>query len=363
MSDPLFQFSRWKDVSKKLAKDSTALLLEKSGYLGLRAAKPGQWRILMYHRVNSPASLGRAMQPGMYVTPESFERQMAYLTRHYSVISLQELADAVVSGEAPPARSVVLTFDDGWLDNFEHAFPVLKRYQLPATIFLATDYINGNKSLWSDSIPYSLAALAGAKNVNTFLSAEGLRDFKESLSYLLGAQQAQNTPNAPAYIESLDSFLNSLKTVSHEKREALTDELSAIAALETGETMPRAFLNWKEVATMQKSGIDFACHTHSHIPLPDLDSDEASRDIQTSVALLKAQRCFDSNVFCYPEGRISEESQQVIAESGFFSAVLSTEKRQQVKGSPPVLPRIGIHDDITKSDSRFASRVWEERVF
>ena len=93
--------------------------------------------ILMYHRVDISDR-----EPGVYVRPENFERQMEFLKVHrYHVLPLQDLIRDLKSGRKPRSKSVVITFDDGNLDNFRNAFPVLKKMGFPATIFMITDNI------------------------------------------------------------------------------------------------------------------------------------------------------------------------------------------------------------------------------
>ena len=104
--------------------------------------------VLMYHHV--------APRPGdmVTVTPETFEGQMRHLAEAgYTTISLDELL-AFVRGEAtPPRHAVAITFDDGWLDNGVHAFPVLRRYGLRAAIFVVTDWVERASSLYLAGAP------------------------------------------------------------------------------------------------------------------------------------------------------------------------------------------------------------------
>jgi peptidoglycan/xylan/chitin deacetylase (PgdA/CDA1 family) len=93
--------------------------------------------ILMYHQV-APNPQGS----GLIVTPETFERQMEFLKIHkYRVLTMDELVGIVRKGGRAPFKSVVITFDDGFADNFDNAFPVLRKMGFPATIYMITDNI------------------------------------------------------------------------------------------------------------------------------------------------------------------------------------------------------------------------------
>src|SRR3990167_4829126 len=89
--------------------------------------------ILMYHYVNDQ----EPSRSRLGVSPATFERQMRFLSEHkYNVIPLEELADLIRSGQKIPPKTAAITFDDGYLDNYTRAYPILKKYNLPATIFV-----------------------------------------------------------------------------------------------------------------------------------------------------------------------------------------------------------------------------------
>lgn len=97
--------------------------------------------ILMYHKVNPDPSVGGY---GLRVTPRVFERQMRYLKANgYNTISLTDVAGYYQSRKPLPRRPVVITFDDGYLDNYTYAYPILKKYNMTATIFVVANTIGG----------------------------------------------------------------------------------------------------------------------------------------------------------------------------------------------------------------------------
>ena len=102
--------------------------------------------ILYYHKISSPPA-GSA-NPHLYVSPDNFAAQMRYLSEHgYNSLTLSEVGEALAREKKLPRRPVVVTFDDGHQDNFEHAFPSLVRYHLKATIFIVADYV-GKDAGW-----------------------------------------------------------------------------------------------------------------------------------------------------------------------------------------------------------------------
>ncbi len=109
--------------------------------------------ILLYHRVtdHKPDPLL------LSVSIQNFDRQMSYLRRHYKVLQLAELAQYVKAHKNPPSKSVVVTFDDGYHDNFRNAIPILKKYNIPATFFVCTPDLE-HPFFWWDVLEQVLLA-------------------------------------------------------------------------------------------------------------------------------------------------------------------------------------------------------------
>jgi len=116
-------------------------------------------RILAYHRVaelrDTPAVDSRTVS----ATPEGFAKQMKHLARFYRVVSMPEVLEAVEKGRSLPKRAVLITFDDAYADFTEIAWPILKQFRFPATMFVPTAYANQpERALWWDRLYQAFAA-------------------------------------------------------------------------------------------------------------------------------------------------------------------------------------------------------------
>lgn len=98
----------------------------------------------MYHRITDEVK-----EPRYSVSTINFERQMAYVKAHFNCISFATLINDMDEFTSPNADTVLITFDDGYRDNFLNALPILKRYELPATIFLVSRFICNEKDILS----------------------------------------------------------------------------------------------------------------------------------------------------------------------------------------------------------------------
>ena len=124
---------------------------------------PPRLLVLMYHRV-LPAGDKRldSEEPGMYVTPQTFSNHLKWLSEYFVFTRLYEWIKQKSSGGTLPARACAITFDDGWADNYEHAFPALREAQIPATIFLVSDLIGSRQTFWPERLARLLQRLSGS---------------------------------------------------------------------------------------------------------------------------------------------------------------------------------------------------------
>lgn len=215
------------------------------------------WRILTYHRVIPSEKYAFPQLAGMYVTPETFAMQMKYLAAEADVVPLAFLVESLAENRPLPPRTVVLTFDDGWKDNFDYAFPILRAHNLPATIFLPTAFVG----------------LQGAIEARTI----GVREDNEFIAYV------KSLPGAGAN--------------------------------------ERLFVNWDEVKTMAGEHISFGSHSHRHEKATILAAPQLKDDITTSYRSLSANGVTPLPVFCYPGGYYNETTQAVLREIGIQFAL------------------------------------------
>ena len=128
-------------------------LLAYAGIAGSRIRKQGRsgFVILTYHRIIKRCAPNENVQDGMFVEPSNFDSHVRFLKRHFQIVPLHTILrkDA---GNSPSRPLCALTFDDGWDDFYENAYPVLKAHDVPATVFLPTDFIGTGDWMWTDRL-------------------------------------------------------------------------------------------------------------------------------------------------------------------------------------------------------------------
>src|SRR5262245_16402465 len=119
--------------------------------------------IVRFHSVSRPADgTGRWIAPNICVSPEVFDRQIAFLARRYRVISMDDLLEALLSGQPLPTNAAIVTFDDGYRDNYDVAFPILRRHGVPAIFYVTTGALEGGEPLWPSEIRHLVHAASSS---------------------------------------------------------------------------------------------------------------------------------------------------------------------------------------------------------
>lgn len=296
---------------------------------------------LMYHRVLRQADLDRYhVQPGMYVRDDIFDQHIIYLKKHFRILSCAELL-ALWQGRSwdPEQRYCVITFDDGWLDNYLHAYPVLRKYDAPATIFLPTGLIGTDHWFWPDRVAHVLG--------HCLRSPDG-----SCLRRLYDRWPKLKNDRIPDRSDEIDRVIEQFKTSSPEEVEQFLDDAASLS----GCTLPRErlLLNWDEVREMSGHGISFGSHSVSHGILPLMSPGQAQEEITGSLRALRDRAVNHVPVFCYPNGSSSPELAGQVRAAGYAAAVTT---RFGYEGSAPDdlfrIKRIGIHNDISMTTSLF----------
>lgn len=326
--------------TRSIIKKSLANILYYSGVLTsyARTRFDNKGFVLMYHRIiDELEKVPFPIQPGMYVSKASFELQMSFLKRHFHIISLEDMISKLDAGKKI-TRCCSVTFDDGWKDNYDAAFPILARHGIPATIFLATGYIGTEKWFWPEEVAWCLSILA-------------TRNMLSELPDLAGVA----LPRLGTIELIVDSVIERLKMYHPQERE---DFVSRIRSLSPERPRDRLMMNWAEAKAMMDSGIvNFGSHTAEHKLLHQIRQKDIDWEITTSREDIKRNLGIDTTLFAYPNGEFNQTIKMVLKEYGFSGAV--TTKRGYVCHATPRLEisRIGIHDDISNTRPLFYSRV------
>lgn len=310
---------------RSLIKGITANVLSGTGVLDLLWKRGTSWKILMYHRVCNPEDVRYPIQSGMYVRPDTFKMHCLYLKQNANVIPVEELIVKLQNRVRVPERTIAITFDDGWKDNLENAFPILKSMGLPATIFLPTSYIGTNKLFWTDEIARALR-----------FSPEVFKEFD------ITKKQKEE--------DQLELILKTLFSLKQSDRDKKVERLTSQLPKNTN----REFLTWEEVLRLDNFGIKVGSHSHTHRLFKELPRGERESELIESGELLRSKGLFTSRVFVFPGGSYTEEMGMEPSNTGYLASLKTT---PSYNGNSLIYPRIGIHQDISSSIELYKFRL------
>jgi peptidoglycan/xylan/chitin deacetylase (PgdA/CDA1 family) len=297
----------------------------------------------------SPEDRHELRCPGRNGCRARYILHLQYLRKHFDIIPLSALASLQkIETRGPQNRpQCVLTFDDGWRDFYNYAYPILKKHEAPATVFLPTDFIGTDRWFWTDRVGFLLEHVTqfrdGAKCM--FSSTD---HFLKDLVRISGSQETR-----------LEKAIALLKPQGIEKIEQVLSELSD-ALGESSIPTGRAFLSWEEVQEMLGSGlVCFGSHTAGHALLTNLSEEQVRQELKTSMNVLIGHEVVDPDFvsFSYPNGNVSERLSELVREAGYHLAVTTQYGWHRQGGDPYTIRRISIHQDITSTEAMFAARI------
>jgi peptidoglycan/xylan/chitin deacetylase (PgdA/CDA1 family) len=234
-----------------------------------------------------------------------FEKEMRYLTKTHKILSLEEIAGIINGNKALPKRGVVVTFDDGYKDNYTNAFPVLKKYNIPATIFLTTGNIGTGHLFWWDKLEYILC--------NTKIKSFDLGDFGTII-----------TPSGKNKIKKLDKITIRFTKMPEDKKNNLIENLVKNSDVDFPKNLGKdIIMSWDEIKQMSEGGINFGAHTVTHPILTKIPLNQAKNEIINSKKEIEKRLKKPVTTFSYPNGLAddyNEDIKTILKENGFICA-------------------------------------------
>ncbi|MGH1571267.1 polysaccharide deacetylase family protein [Methylobacterium sp. P31] len=292
--------------------------------------------ILLYHRVATP----RFDPWGIAISPAHFEEQVRWLARHRHPLTLDAFVDALAAGTLSP-HAVAVTFDDGYLDNLLHAYPVLQRERVPATLFLATGFTAEGRRFWWDLLADALLASIGEADwtletrTATFVCAWRAT---EVASPGWRAWQPPPGPREAAFL----AIWTHLQRLSESERSAALEEI--LCRFPVAPEPDARAMREDEVRRILCDGVfSVGAHSVTHPALTSLDTASLKQELSRSRAVCDAISGRPTRFLAYPYGDMDVRVQAAAAEAGFaaaFSTEASSPTRLQMISQPMAIPRI-----------------------
>ncbi|HAZ09627.1 MAG TPA: hypothetical protein DCY56_00765 [Candidatus Omnitrophica bacterium] len=271
---------------KKGIKNTTKKILYRSGLANfLLGCNSHKLLILCHHRIAPPGDKFTYLG----VSQDIFEQQIVFLKKYFKIVSFKEGAESLKTGSIRESL-LVLNFDDGYRDNYLYAFPILKKYNITATIFLAAGFIGTKEQFWWDIVA----------------------DIILGSSHLKGKEIEK--------MDMIDGINDSLQKISPKERNIKIEVIRKKLEFSGNDRGEREILNWEEIKEMSRYGIEFGSHTLTHPDLTLLGKDGLIREISMSKQVLEGALGKEILGFAYPHGFYNDDVKKIVTESNYLYA-------------------------------------------
>ncbi len=309
-----------------------------------RRSLDGTLRILTFHGLTegSPEH-GPPLDDSLHLPVELFEAICRHLAGHYTVIPLLEAVAAIRDTRPLPTNAVAITFDDGYRSNHELALPVLQSFNLPATIFLTTAFVDGTDPLWFQRVDWALATTA-RKNPAITLG-------ETRVNLALGDRESRQKALAAVVVE--------LKKLPRKQLLASLDEIDDTLGVTCPDSnlfpAPMRPLTWNQIRAMQVSGlVEFGGHTHHHPIMARCAPECVQSEIETCRDRMATELGRRPQLFAYPNGGLADfdtDCERLLRDAGFIASFSTIPK--PVDGASDLLrmPRFGSPESVIEAEA------------
>jgi peptidoglycan/xylan/chitin deacetylase (PgdA/CDA1 family) len=284
--------------------------------------------VLTFHRVLTDSELQQtASQGGMIVRNQTFAAFLNYASRHCEFANLEQEPDWKPSGKL----KLAVTFDDGWSDNAESAYPIASQYHVPLVIFIVPEKTGTALPFWPER---TAAALDRIPSVNRSRRAT-----------------------------SIERAIEALKALPATARESRIRQMTGSGALESSAAVDKT-MTWQQIAQLHAHGVKFGSHTSTHEILTMISAAQAEQEIVSSREVIQQKLGGSCELFSYPNGDCSEEVRELVAQAGYKLAFLNQEPGVWTRDCDPLLiPRVNVCEyHLVDSKGEFSPLIFDYAV-
>ncbi len=278
-------------------------MMSSGAFAPFRMANRHGGLILKYHRFSEGPD-ARA------ISRRAFTEHLRYLSRRYTLVALQAMVAHLSAGSRPSRPFAAITIDDGHADAYDVAFPVLRQFGAPATLFVVTGFLDGTCWLWADQVRYVIA-----------------RTMRARVSLQLGAEPMNLTlEDRGARVAAASAINDRLKQPPEHVRRDTLSALACTLGVEIPTLPPAEYapITWAQAREMTANGLAVEPHTVTHPILTNVSADQARREVTESKARVEEMLGGRTTTFCYPNGRWNREVREVVERAGYTFAVTTS---------------------------------------
>lgn len=303
---------------KAFARDTCGQLLSLSGLTAPTARLRGNLSILTFHRVLTEHQRRSYPLPGLAVTPGELDAHLRFATRHFQCMPLSAALDVWKKKSVAAAPLLAITFDDGQLDNYVNALPVLEHHGVKASFYIPTQVLDDPAPLWHDALASLIARLAGPADARQSHGGPARNAHVEELLSEFGADAGGDLRSSTH--TQVEAALETTKLWSPDQRKGWIQRARSLLP-DAHSGFENDFMNVGQLKDLIARGHEIGSHSHSHPLLPQCTDAQLQTEIAGSKRRLEDALSEPVTTFCYPNGSIDQRSVQEVRNAGYQAAV------------------------------------------
>ena len=294
--------------------------------------------IFMYHRVADKLPSG-LHDPALFVTANTLEMHIREISRYFQIVPI----DDIIAATGAAKRICAFTFDDGWHDNYDSAFAVLKKYRVPATIFIPVNMVSLSQPFWFQNL-WELASQVVVHN-HRELFIDYFRNYVPSWK------------RKGIGLEQVSDLANELKKLPADKLNEIV--LKGYEWIGINPSTSDSIMKWDQIREMGRHGITFGSHGLHHNILTQLSYDAKCEEVAKSLDVLHNAGVAVSPFFSYPNGDWDTDAVSLVKQTGYKGAVTTELGFNVLSTNPYLLKRVALHEDISHTSSLLWFRIFQ----
>lgn len=294
--------------------------------------RKGDIYIFMFHRVVDEKDINDS-DPALILTKRQFERKLRFISKFFKVVDLYDWVKKPTN-----EKCCAITFDDGWADNYYNALPILKKMNLPATIFLSTGMIDSDKTFWFDDL-YKVFHRVNYK------------DFKD---YILRLFPDINSSSENSLLIQVTNKFKEMTTADIESTISQMKEFFEISK----NSIP-CVLSWEQINAMGDEQIRFGSHGVNHVLLTTLKTKDKEFEISESKRMIEENVNNIVPIFSFPNGNYDQDTIDISIRNGYSIMVNASINDRSVGQGGILLNRINI--PLNQSNNQLFFKIFQAR--
>ncbi|MES9948212.1 MAG: polysaccharide deacetylase family protein [Candidatus Thiodiazotropha sp.] len=311
-----------------------------TGYI-LKKKLSNKTVILTYHRVLPIKLRERSYShQAIMVDPVNFDMHLSVISEYFNVID----SGVLLNSKKESKPRCLITFDDGWRDNYEYAYPILKKYNCPAIIFIPLDYISTEETFWQEQLGYLIwhASKLDSHESRVLLNKYGIDELCKVEGY------KKKT--------AIINYVRTLKANTYEQLEEIKQEFLEVVDYGEGSYVDK-HMTWDQMRELEANGVEIGSHACSHKILTELAREEVIAELAQSKAFIENKIQVVVKSIAYPNGDYSDVIGDVAKSEGYkygfgteYGYVDESNNRYNLK-------RININDTVADNKPTFLATI------